>query len=56
MAKLNLTFDFFDNESKAKEFCEMENKRYPWRKNKATYTTWSESAKSPYKYIVWYFN
>ena len=55
MAKLNPTFKFFDNESKANEFCEMENKRYPWRKHRASYTPWSNAVKTENRFVAFYW-
>ena len=55
MAKLNYTFKFFKSEAQAKEFCEMENKRFPWRKNKASYSPWSNETKTENGFIAFYW-
>lgn len=58
MAKLRLTFDFFDTEEQAADFCfnYNANSSYYMRKNKpAHYTPWSSSDGKEQKFIAWYY-
>ena len=60
MAKKYITtFEFFDTEEQAKEFCETKNMNssYYVRKNHpAHYTPWSSQDGTENKFIVWYVN
>lgn len=53
------TFEFFDTEEQAKEFCETKNMNssYYVRKNyPAHYTPWSSQDGTENKFIAWYVN
>ena len=53
--KLRYTFQLFDTEDAARDFCDRENRAHPRRKNRAHYTPWSSSDQQEHKYIAWYY-
>lgn len=53
--KTRLTFEFFDTEDAARDFCDRENRAHPRRKNHAHYTPWSSNDQQEHKYIAWYY-
>ena len=53
------TFQFFDTEVQAKEFCDMQNRNnsyYVKKKHSAHYTPWSSQDGTEHKFIAWYVN
>lgn len=49
------TFQFFDTENQAQEFCDKENQNYYIRKHhKASYTPWSSTDGKEHKFVAWY--
>lgn len=54
--KTRLTFQFFDTEQEAREFCDNENRAHPRRKNRAHYTPWSSTdPRDTAQFIAWYY-
>lgn len=49
------TFQFFDTEDQAREFCNRENmNRYIKQHHKAHYTPWSSKDGRENKFVAWY--
>lgn len=57
MAKrYRLTYEFFDTEEQAKNFCDNENKnRYIREHHRAGYTPWSNQDRTEHKFIAWHY-
>ena len=54
--KTRLTFQFFDTEEAARDFCDRENRTHPRRKNRAHYTPWSSSdPRDTAQFVAWYY-
>lgn len=54
--KTRLTFQFFDTEESARDFCDSENRAHPRRKNRAHYTPWSSSdPRDTAQFVAWYY-
>ena len=54
--KTRLTFQFFDTEEAARNFCDRENRAHPRRKTRAHYTPWSSSdQRDTAQFIAWYY-
>ena len=54
--KTRLTFQFFDAEEAARDFCDRENRAHPRRKTRAHYTPWSSSdPRDTAQFIAWYY-
>ena len=54
--KTRLSFQFFDTEEAARDYCDRENRAHPRRKNRARYTPWSSSdPRDTAQFIAWYY-
>lgn len=53
--RLQYTFEIFDTPEQAQAFCDQENKRYPWRKNKAHTSPWVSRDGKEHKTLAFYY-
>ena len=53
--KYKRTFEFFDTEDEAKEFCKDRNiNHHAGSENMATWTPWENKDRTEQKFVVWY--
>ena len=55
--KTRLTFQYFDTEESARDFCDRENRAHSRRKTRAHYTPWSSGdPRDTAQFVAWYLN